>query len=293
MEYIKELTREIDANVRELIDVFRFILRYKILFRGSGIEFAGLREYIPEHDDASKIDWKASLRTKKLHVKQYEEERELNVYILLDVSSSMLFGTYEKLKSEYATVMVGTIAYAAIESNDNVGFGMFSDDIKISLTPTGDLSQYYHILTLMVDPRCYGGECNLDKALSHVVNSIDERTILFIVSDFIGIGEGWEDAIKMVSGKLDKVIGIMIRDPRDTFLPEGVGNIKFADPFSDKILMVNVDKIRKKYENETKKQEEKIEREFINSNAGFVKIYTNEPFVKPFVEYLQLYALNY
>jgi uncharacterized protein (DUF58 family) len=293
MDYIKELTREIDANVQELVDVFRFILRYKVLFRGSGIEFAGLREYVPEQDDASKIDWKASLRTKKLHVKEYEEERELDVYILLDASASMLFGTYEKLKSEYAAVMTGTIAYAAIETGDNVGFGMFSDDIKISLTPTGDLSQYYHILSLMVDPRSYGGYCNLSKALSHVINSIEEKTILFIISDFIGLDEGWEDSLKMVCGKLDKVIGIMVRDPRDTYLPGGIGNVRFSDPFSDKVLMVNVDKVRNKYEVEVKKREVKIEKEFLDSSAGFVKIYTNKPFIKPFIRYLQLIEVSY
>lgn len=286
--YIDKLVEEIDANVREIIDTFRLILKYQILFRGSGIEFAGLREYVPEQDDATKIDWKASLRAKKLYVKQFEDERDLDVYILLDVSNSMLLGTQEKLKSEYAAVVAGTLAYAAVESGDNVGFAMFNDDIIIALDPVGDISQYYKILRLIVDPRNYGGNCDLGKSLSYLINMVADRTILFIISDFIGIGDGWEDALKMIGGKLDRVLGIMIRDIRDTFMPPGMGCMRFSDPFSDNVLSVNTDKIREKFEKLAKEQETKIESEFRNSGLGFVKIYTTKPFVKPLISQLEL-----
>ncbi len=289
MEYIDRLMKEVDANVKELIDVFRFLLKYKALFRGSGIEFAGLREYVQGEDDASRIEWKASLRSNRFYVKQFEEERNLDIYILVDTSSSMLFGTQEKLKSEYSAVVAGTLAYAAIESGDNVGFGMFSKDINISLAPSGDISQYYIILKNLVDPRFYGGLCNLEGALSYVLNSIGEKTALFIISDFIGIGDKWKNNFKAVSGKLDGVFGIMIRDITDSHLPEGVGNIRLSDSFSENnVLMVDMDRLKKDYEKEALKQELGIQKEFINVGAGFVKVYTNEPFAKPLVEYLQL-----
>jgi len=289
--YIEELMNEIDANVRELVDTFRFLLKYQILFKGTGIEFAGLREYVPEQDDASKIDWKASLRSKKLYVKQFEDERDLDVYIVLDVSNSMLFGTQEKLKSEYSAVVAGTLAYAAVESGDNVGFAMFGDDVRIVLDPLGDISQYYKILRCVVDPRYYGGGCNLADSLSYLINIITERTILFIISDFIGVGRGWEDSLKMMGGKLDKVVGIMIRDVRDSFLPKGIGSMRLSDPFSDKVLTVDLDEVGEEFEKLARKQEEKIEGEFRDSGMGFVKIYTNEPFVKPLVNYLELTEL--
>jgi uncharacterized protein (DUF58 family) len=289
--YIEDLMNEIDVNVRELVDVFRFLLKYQILFKGSGIEFAGLREYVPGQDDATKIDWKASLRSKKLYVKQFEDERDLDVYILLDVSNSMLFGTQEKLKSEYAAVVGGAIAYSAVESGDNVGFAMFGDDVRIALDPVGDISQYYKILRCMVDPGYYGGGCDLGGSLSYLINIVAERTILFIISDFIGIGKGWEDSLKMMAGKLDKVVGIMIRDVRDSFLPRGIGNMRLSDPFSDKVLTVNLDKVGGEFEKLARKQEEKIENEFRDGGMGFVKIYTTEPFVKPLVNYLELTEL--
>lgn len=280
--------KEIDANVRELVDTFRFLLKYIILFKGSGIEFASLREYVPGQDDATKIDWKASLRSKKLYIKQFEDERDLEVWILLDASNSMLFGTQEKLKSEYAAVVAGTLAYAAIEAGDSVGFAMFGDEVKAILDPISDISQYYNILRIVVDPKKYGGGCNLEGALSYLVNIVADRTILFVVSDFIGVGRGWDDALRMMAGKIDKVVGLMVRDVRESFMPTGIGNMRLSDPFSDKVVTLDLDKVSEEFTRLAKKQEKRIEQVFIEGGMGFVKMYTNEPFVKPLVHYLEL-----
>jgi len=287
-EYIEELMMQIDTHVRQLVDVFRFVLKYRILFRGSGVEFASLREYVPGQDDAIRIDWKASLRANKLYIRQYEEERDLDVYILLDSSSSMLLGTQEKLKSEYAAIVCGAIAYAAIESGDNVGFGMFNDKILFSLEPAGDMTQYYKILRHVVDPQYYGGKCNLGESLNYLINVLQSRTILFIISDFIGLDKNWSDSLKMMGGKLDRIIGIMSRDIRDSKLPENLGYMKFKDPFSDKMMTVDVDNIRDEYNYLAEKQEKNIENEFQGVGLGFVKVYTTEPFVEPLIRYLTI-----
>ncbi len=287
-EYIEDLMMEIDVHVRQLVDVFRFALKYRILFRGSGVEFAGLRDYVPEQDDATRIDWKASLRANKLYIKQYEEERDLDVFILLDCSSSMLFGSQEKLKSEYATIVSGAIAYAAIETGDNVGFGMFSDKVNISFEPESDMTQYYKILRHAVDPQYYGGKCNMGKTLSYMLNMLKPRTILFIISDFIGLDENWDDALKMMGGKLDQVVGIMSRDLRDSRLPEGVGYLRLKDPFSDRTVTVDVDKVREPYNYLAKRIEDEIQQDFQDVGLGFVKVYTTEPFVQPLIKYLTL-----
>lgn len=285
---LEELTNEVDANVRELVDTFRFLLKYIILFRSSGVEFSGLREYIPEQDDATRIDWKASLRSKKLYVKQYEDEKDLDVYVLLDASNSMLFGTQEKLKSEYAAVIAATIAYAAVESGYNIGFAMFSDNIRCVLDPLSDITQYYKILRFVVDPKNYGGGCNMTDALSFLVNIVADRTIMFIISDFIGLSKGWDDNVRMMAGKIDKVVGFMVRDVRDTYIPKGIGNMRLSDPFSNKILTVDLDKVSEEFERLAKKQEKDVERVFIEGGMGFVKVYTNESFVRPLVHYLEL-----
>lgn len=286
---MQDLMAEIDVNVRKVVDIFRFALVYRVLFKGGGIEFAGLREYVPGEDDASRIDWKASLRSKNLYVKEFEEERNLDVFILLDSSRSMLFGTQGKLKSEYAAVVAGTLAYAGIESGDNVGFSMFSDSPLVSIPPSNDVSVYYRILELMGNPRYWGGGCNLNGALLSMVETVEEKSILFVVSDFIGVGEEWFSALKTAAGKFNRVFGIMVRDVRDSFIPEGVGAMRVEDPFTGRVATVNLDSVRRKYEEEARRQEDRILNEFHNSGAAFIKVYTTDVFVDPLLRYIEMF----
>ncbi|MCD6367785.1 MAG: DUF58 domain-containing protein [Candidatus Aenigmarchaeota archaeon] len=288
LQKIKDLMREIDAEVRRLTDAFSFLLTYRQLFRGTGLEFAQLKEYVPGQDDATRIDWKASLRTGRLFIKQYEEERNLNIIVLLDACASMKFGTQKKLKREYASVIAGAIISAGIEIGDNIGFGMYSEDIITFLPPSNDETQYYRALRMMVDDDLYGGKCNLDKALRYILNNVEENSMLFIISDFIGMGWEWESSLKMVSNKLNDVMGIMVRDLRDEFLPKGSGNFRFKDPFSDKTLIVDLGKAKKEYERLAREQSEKVKKIFRSSNAGFIKVFTHEPFVKPLVMELRI-----
>jgi len=285
---IKSLMHEIDAEVKRLTSTFSFLLTYRQLFKGTGLEFAQLKEYVPGEDDATKIDWKASLRSGRVYIKQYEEERNLDIIVLLDVCSSMLFGTQKKLKSEYAGIVAGAIVSAGIEIGDNVGFAMYSNDIINFLEPSNDESQYYRVLEMIVDRKLYGGKCDLDKALRFVLNNVKENSILFIISDFIGVGEKWRTSLKMVAGKLNDVMGIMVRDLRDEVLPKGSGNFRFRDPYSSKVLVVNLDKVKDKYEKLAKQQVEEIKLAFRGSNAGFIKVFTHEPFVKPLLMELRI-----
>jgi len=285
---MKELMYEVDSKVRRLSDVFSFLLTYQILFRGTGLEFAQLKEYVPGEDDATRIDWKASLRTGKVYIKQYEEERELDILVLLDICSSMGFGTQERIKREFAGIMAGAIISAGIEIGDNVGFCMYSDKIKKFLEPSNDETQYYRSLELIVDESLYGGKCDLDKALRFVLNNVRENTILFLISDFIGVGTEWEDSLKMVSGKLNDVMGLMVRDLRDEFLPKGSGNFRFMDPYSNRTVIVDLDKAKEQYEKIAKEQSDHVMHVFRRSNAGFVKVFTHEPFVKALIKELTI-----
>ncbi len=286
---MKNLINEIDKEVKKLVDVFRFMMKYQILFKGSGIEFAGLREYVPGQDDANKIDWKASLRSKSLYVKQYEEERDLYVQVLMDSSSSMFFGTQNKTKYEFANIIAGAIIYAAVETGDNAGFTIFNKGVVANLEHSNESSQYYKSLSLMIDPKNQRGACDLIDAMTYVLNTADPRTILFIISDFIGIkGEEWKDMLKMVGGKLDRIIGIMVRDIRDDVLPKNIGYMKIRDPFSDRIMVIDSDAARIKYEKLAAKQVQMIEDEFKNARAGFFKVYTTDTFVKQLIKYIEM-----
>jgi len=288
MNDIKDLMDKIDVNVRRLIEIFDFIFKYKIIVKGKGLDFAGLKEYVPGEDDASRIDWKSSLRTQRLYVKIFEEERDLDIFVLLDTSASMLFGTQKMFKSEYASIIAGTIGFSALETGDNFGFAFFNDKIKNLIEPSQDISNYYLLLKFLVLPNTFGGKCNLGEALKFLIENLQEKTVLFIISDFIGLDKEWKDAVKVASAKFERVIGIMVRDPRDTFLDKHIGYVRFKDPFSNKVVTVNVDKIKEKFEELALAQEKDVENTFLDVNAGFIKVYTNQEFIEPLIKYLEL-----
>ena len=292
---IKNLMHEIDVNVKRLVDEVRFILKYRVIFRGRGLEFEGLREYTPS-DDASMIDWKISRRVStskkinKLYVRVYEEERDLNIYVLLDTSETMIFGTQDKLKTEYASVIAGSLVYTAIEVGDKAGIGMFSNRIHKNILPSKASDQYYRILRELSNQKNYGGGCDLYSSLKTASSALDSRSILFIISDFINVGDEWGDLLKGASSKFEGVLGIMVRDIRDSFIPDDLGNFRMSDPITKSVTDVNLDKIREKYQQEAEKQEKNIERIFKESHAGFIKCYTNEPFVNPLVKWFSMWG---
>ncbi|MFB6075770.1 MAG: DUF58 domain-containing protein [Candidatus Aenigmatarchaeota archaeon] len=285
---LNELMKEIDVKVQRLIDNFSFLLTYRELFRGTGLEFAQLKEYVPGEDDASRIDWKASLRTDDIFVKQYEEERDLNIIVLLDTSSSMLFGTKRQLKSEFAGLIAGAIIRAGIKIGDNVGFGIFSNGIDKFFEPSNEDTMYYKSLNMIVDDNTYGNKCDLKNSLRYILNNIDEDSYLFIISDFIGLNEGWENSLKMVSGKLNGVIGIMVRDERDEKLPKGSGKFRLQDPYSGNTIVIDLDKAKDKFEKLAKEQSENVKTEFRRSDCGFIKVFTDEPFIKNLIQEMRL-----
>ncbi len=278
------IIKDVDINVKKIIELFRFILKYKIILRGRGVEFAGLREYTTD-DDASMIDWNSTARTGKTYVKIFEHERDLDVVILLDTSSTMIFGTQKYLKSEYSAIIAGTLAYSAIEVGDRAGILLFNDGVKKFIPPKKGTLQYYKILKAMTDKKNYGGRSNLADALEYILGSLKNRSIIFIISDFIDPIGQWEEKLKLVGYKFDKLVGIMVRDIRDETLPDGIGRMRILDPVSGKKIVVDVDKYREEFSRAVKAHNSMIEKSFVVSRGGLIKTMTNEPFIKPLVGY--------
>ncbi len=290
-----KLMKELDVEVKKLVDLFRLILKYKIIFRGKGLDFYGLRQY-QEGDDASLIDWKATVRMAvggtidKIYVKVFREERDLDVIVLVDASSTMLFGTGKRLKSEYASFLAGALCYAALESGDRCGLVMFSDKINKFAPPSKDSSQYYRVLKILVDKKNWGGKKNLAESLDFCVKLFNDKTFLFIISDFISVGKGWEDKLKMASAKFEGVLGMMIRDERDIVLPKNVGYYRFKDPFTGKTMTINVDKYADEFEKKSKEQMETVKKMFLSSNAGFISYICDDLFTTPLIRWLENWA---
>ena len=177
---------------------------YKSVFKGRGLEFEDYRQYTP-NDDASLIDWKASVRSKELFIREFVEERNLNVYFLIDVSSSMVYGSIDKLKMEYAGELAAALSYVVLNAGDSVGFALFNDKIVKNVPPIIGPMQYHNLVTALVNPNHYGGKYNLDEALKFILAFLKQASIVIIISDFIGLKNDWERYIRVVSKKFDLI----------------------------------------------------------------------------------------
>lgn len=277
-----DLTKQIDAEVKRIADLFRFILVYKEQFQPSGVEFSNLRQYMPS-DDASRIDWKASARSNDLYVKEYDVEQDTDTFILLDVSDTMTTGTAEKLKSEYAALLAATLTYASVDIGLNVGLGLYGDD-DLFIEPDRGQNQYHLILRELVEPENYGGTFNFETALEDAVGQLKPNTTIFIISDFIEVGGDWSGNLELANSKFKHMLTTMVRDLRDYKLPDS-GNIRFQSPDSSSKQVLDTSHIKEKYEKEAKKQEKRIKADIEDSGSNFLKIDTRDSFAAEYASY--------
>jgi len=280
----KHEMKDMDAEVKKMAETFRMLLKYRQKFQPSGIEFSNLRQYT-SGDDASRIDWKASARSNDLYVKEFEEETDLDVFILLDVSDSMTFGTAEKLKSEYAGLLASTLTWSSVDIGLNVGVGLYGDDSTF-ITPSGDFTQYQIVLEEVTRFDNYQGTFNLESALDDVIGQVRNNTALFVISDFIETEGEWEDKLTLASNKFRHCMVMMVRDLRDYKLPEA-GNFRFKSPNGEQTLITDTNSVRKNFEKQVEKNEEKIRNKVEDSGAGFVKIDTRDNFTAELAKYFQ------
>lgn len=258
----------------------------QVLFRSKGLEFEKFREYAPS-DDASKIDWIASLRASKTLIRVYTEEQTKDIIFFLDVSSSMSYSSFGKLKNEYAAELIASLTNALATSGDPLGLTMFTDKIRHTLAPNVGPEQHQKIVKTLTDPTFYEGKYDLNKSLSQFVSMVKRRTLIVIISDFIGLKDNWETTFKGIASKFS-VIGIMIRDPLDDVLPKGsfIGQLIVSDPFGEDEILIDPDRIKEKYEEYNRKRIEEIEHVFKSTQSDLLVLHTNEPFADPLRKFL-------
>jgi uncharacterized protein (DUF58 family) len=288
---IKDLANRLDISTKKL---FTSTLSgsYKTAFRGEGLEFHGFRKYTLA-DDSSKIDWKASVRSNDILVREFIEERSLNAFFLVDASSTMLFGSHEKIKAQYSAELVSSMSYAIMHSSDSVGLGMFNKELIKNFLPASGEKQYFNILSALVDLNLYTNGFDLVKPLKYYTDNLPSGSLFFIVTDFIGLkGDEWVKALKIACRKLD-VIGVMIRDPRDRELPEDSSEIVLESPDDDRKKVVNTASIKLAYENYVKREEFRISEIFSDSGGEFLAFSTDEDFVNPIIKMFKGRVLKY
>lgn len=264
---------------------------YLSVFKGRGLEFAGYAPYNPEFD-ASTIDWKATARTGDVLVREYVEERALNVFFIIDASSNMLFGSTDKLKIEYTVELVAGLTHAALEAGDQVGFALVSDKIVKKLRPEKGKKQFYIISRALLDVDLYGGNFNFKEAADFIINYLNESAILIIISDFANFKQDDEEKLKLVSKKFD-TIGIMIKDPRDRTLPEDVGQVVIANNTGKKTIVFETNLVKEAYEKEEREREKKVKDLFLKNGADFIDIQTDKSYARPIINLFRARALRW
>lgn len=225
---ILKRVRKIEIKTRGLSNEI-FAGKYHTAFRGRGMSFAEVREYRPG-DDVRDIDWNVTARSRKPHIKVYEEERELTMMLLVDVSGSRLFGSEERTKKNIITEIAAVLAFSAAQNNDKVGCIFFSDKVEKFIPPKKGKSHVLMIIRELIGFEPESQRTRLSEPIRFLTNVNKKRCTTFVLSDFMDPAsdrEGLNDALKIAGGKHD-IVAIRVTDPREAELPD-VGIIELQD----------------------------------------------------------------
>ena len=263
---------------------------YHSAFKGRGMTFSEVREY-QYGDDIRNIDWNVTARFHTPYLKIFDEERELMVMLLIDVSGSNEFGTQGSFKEDLMTEIAAVLAFSAIQNNDKVGVIFFSDKIEKFIPPKKGTSHILRIIRELIDFKPESQGTDLSEALRFLTNAIKKRCTAFIVSDFMD--HTFEQAIKIASGKHD-LVAIRVFDSRETELPP-IGMIEVFDKESSGRVWVDASskKVRDNYSNWWKDHEKTIDGIFKRSGTDTANIVTGEDYVKPLMKLFTLREMRH
>ncbi|MDO4757787.1 MAG: DUF58 domain-containing protein [Rikenellaceae bacterium] len=282
---ILKRVRKIEIKTRGLSNEI-FAGKYHTAFRGRGMSFSEVREY-RAGDDVRDIDWNVTARSRKPHIKVYEEERELTMMLLVDVSASGEFGSTERLKRSIMTEIAAVLAFSASQNNDKVGCIFFSDKVEKFIPPKKGRS---HILTIIRELIGFEPESRLTKLsepIRFLTNVNKKRCTTFILSDFLDSSrdvEALDDALKIARGKHD-LVGIRIVDPREKELPD-VGIVELRDAESGCKVWVDTSsaRVREHYAATWQERSERIAETLKHNRIDTVEVATDGDYVAELIK---------
>jgi len=282
-ELLKKV-RQIEIKTRGLSNHI-FAGEYHSAFKGRGMTFAEVREY-QYGDDIRNIDWKVTARFNHPYIKVFEEERELTVMLLIDVSGSREFGTTKKTKQDLITEIAATLAFSTIQNNDKIGVIFFSNKIEKFIPPQKGRKHVLFIIRELIDFEPESKQTNINEALRYFSNAIKKRSTAFLISDFIS--SDFSDALTIASRKHD-LIALQIYDPLETELPS-VGLMKVADAETGKEMWVDTSdsRLRLVYKNHWEENQLRLQHLFMKNSVDSVAVDTNEDYVKSLMRLFKL-----
>lgn len=274
---ILKRVRQIEIKTRGLSNNI-FAGQYHSAFKGRGMSFAEVREY-QYGDDVRDIDWNVTARYNRPYVKVYEEERELTVMLLIDVSNSLDFGTVKQMKKDMVTEIAATLAFSAIENNDKIGVIFFSDQIEKFIPPKKGRKHILYIIRELLDFKPQSKRTNIKMAVEYLTNVIKKRCTAFILSDFIDDGD-YKNALTIANRKHD-IVAIQVYDRRLIDLPNvGLMKVRDAETGHEQWIDTSSKVLRKVQHEWWTECVEKLQEVFNKSNVDSVSIRTDEDYVK-------------
>ncbi len=281
-ELLKQV-RQIEIRTKGLVNQV-FSGEYHSVFKGRGMEFSEVREY-QFGDDIRNIDWNVTARFGHPFIKVFEEERELTVILMVDLSGSLMFGSVSKTKQRIAAELSAILAFSALKNNDKVGLILFTDKIEKFVPPRKGRKHVLRIIREVLSFEPEGNSTNIRGALEFMNNAIKKRSIAFLISDFMD--EGYEKILRVV-GKKHDLIGIVLDDRREKEFPN-LGLVKLSDAETGEERWV--DTSSKRVRNQMllyRKEKENIRKSvFVSSGLDNIEVTTGVDYIQPLVQFFR------
>ena len=275
--------KQIEIKTRGLVNEL-FGGEYHSIFKGKGMTFSEVREY-QSGDDIRLIDWNVTARTTTPFVKNFEEERELTVYLMVDISASGEFGSGSQLKRELGTEIAAVLGFSAIKNNDKVGLILFSDSIEKFIFPKKGKSHVLRVIRelLYTDPKNTG--TSIGNSLDYLLKVAKRKSVVFIISDFID--SGYNSSLKIVSKKHD-LIAIQLYDPAEYKIPN-IGLAKVEDPETGEMFWIDTTSKRamKELQDDIKLKQSKFSKNAKKIGFDLIPVSTDEDFVDPLMSFFK------
>ena len=275
--------RKIEIKTRGLSNHI-FAGEYNTAFKGKGMAFSEVREY-QSGDDVRSIDWNVTARYNSPYIKVFEEEREMTVMLLVDVSGSGNFGTKQQFKKEIATELSAVLAFSAIKNNDKVGVIFFSDIIEEFIPPKKGKSHILRIIRQILSFKPQNKKTNISQAIEYFNNVMKKRCICFILSDYIS--SSFEKPLRIASKKHD-VVALKVSDKREKTIPN-IGIVPFKDSETEKVILLDTSSklVRETFQKKQKEKQSEIEKLFPRCGVDLININTGEDYVKPLINFFK------
>lgn len=281
-ELLKKV-RKIEIKTRRLSDHI-FGGEYHSTFKGRGMTFSEVRQY-QFGDDVRNIDWNVTARYNEPYIKVFEEERELTMMLMVDISGSGLFGTSNQFKNEIVTEISATLAFSALQNNDKVGLILFSDQIELFIPPKKGKSHVLRIIRELLEFKPKSDKTDIAEALKFLSSVMKKKAIVFVLSDFIATD--YERTLKITGNKHD-VTGIRVYDEREESIPN-LGMVQLKDAETGKVQLVNTQskKVRNAYAEYHRERVTYFKESFTKSGAGILDCRVDESYVKKLLGYFK------